>query len=314
MRHHFSSVRVIRGLLAAVGVSALVVGCKGPLDNNAAADASLRNAVVVEHRKHLLELADNDGTPVVIEVQRDTSDVEGRLSAERLDELNQISGAEAYRGVDIEPGTDLAGQKKLEIVRLSLDEAVALAVAGNLDLEVARLTPKVAAAQLEQAEADFDTVVFADLDWQKLDTPQPAGTVPGLANDFQQENFSLNTGIRRNLTSGGVVQLDTTIARNERVPSFFAVDSYYDADVLLSVTQPLLRGFGSQVSQAQILLARNAEASARQQLRQTMNDLVGRVEQGYWNLDLARRQVLIQQRLLDRTVAERVRLEELRRA
>ena len=46
MRQHFSSVRVIRGPLAAVGVSALVVGCKGPLDNNAAADAALRNAVI----------------------------------------------------------------------------------------------------------------------------------------------------------------------------------------------------------------------------------------------------------------------------
>lgn len=294
-----------------------LAGCVGPLDpghsegvSGGRGDAALRNAVVVEHRKHLLALADDDGAGVVIEVSRDTSDVEDRLDGQRLEELNQMSGAGAYEGSRVEPSVDLAGQESLETVRLSLDEAIALAVAGNLDLEVARLTPKIAEQQVIQAEAAFDGVFFADVNWQKLDTPQPPGTVPGLSSDLNQENFSLNTGVRKLLTSGGTVQLDTTIARNERVPSVFAVNEFYDADVLLSLNQPLLRNFGSDVTRSQIVLARNAEADAAERLRQTMNELVNNVEQAYWNLDLARRQVLIQQRLLDRTVAERDRLEE----
>lgn len=304
-------------LVGAMGLA--LAGCVGPLDGYGEAegvsgggrgDAALRNAVVVEHRKHLLALADEDGAGVVIEVSRDKSDVEDRLDGERLEELNQMSGAGAYEGAKVEPGIDLAGQESLETVRLSLDEAIALAVAGNLDLEVARLTPKIAEQQVVQAEAAFDGVFFADADWQKLDTPQPAGTVPGLSSDLSQENFTLNTGVRQLLNSGGTIQLDTTIARNERVPSFFAVDEFYDADVLLSLNQPLLRNFGSDVTRSQIVLAKNAEADAAERLRQAMNELVNNVEQAYWNLDLARRQVLIQQRLLDRTVAERDRLEE----
>ncbi len=285
-------------------------GCVGPLDQYGGTDAALRNAVVVEHRKHLLALADEQGGGVVIEVQRDVSDVEARLDEERIAELNEMSGAAAYQGVKVEPGVDLAGQNELDVVRLSLDEAIAMAVAGNLDLEVARLTPKIAQQQVIQAEAAFDGVFFADLDWQKLDTPQPAGTVPGLSSDVRQETTSLNTGVRKLLTTGGTVQLDTTVARNQRTPSFFNVDSFYDNDVLLSLSQPLLRNFGSEVTRSQIVLAKNAEADAGEQLRQTMNELVNNVEQAYWSLDLARRQVLIQQRLLDRTVAERDRLEE----
>ncbi|MEM9420438.1 MAG: TolC family protein [Planctomycetota bacterium] len=295
-------------LAAALGMQ--LTACVGPLDQYGGADASLRNAVVVEHRKHLLALADEQGGGVVIEVQRDTSDVEERLDQERVDELNEISGASAYVGVKVEPGVDLAGQDDLKVVRVSLDEAIAMAVAGNLDLEVARLTPKIAEQQVIQAEAAFDSVFFADLDWQKLDTPQPDGVTPGLSNDIQQETISLTTGVRKLLTTGGTVQVETTIGNQERTPSFFNVNDFYDADVIASLNQPLLRNFGSDVTTSQIVLAQNAEEDADEQLRQAMNELVNNVEAAYWNLDLARRQVLIQQRLLDRTIAERDRLED----
>jgi len=296
--------------LLVVAMGLMVGGCVGPLDQYGKTDAALRNAVVVEHRKHLLALTDEQGGGVVIEVQRDVSEVETRLDDERVEELNEMSGAAAYQGVAVQPGTDLAGQDDLKVVQLSLDEAIAMAVAGNLDLEVARLTPKIAEQQVIQAEAAFDGVFFADFDFSKLDIPQPDGTVPGLSNDIRQETLSLNTGVRQLLTTGGTLQFDTTIARRKRLPSFFSVDEFYDADVLATLNQPLLRNFGTEVNTSQIVLSKNAEADAREQLREAMNELVNSVEQAYWNLDLTRQQVLIQQRLLDRTVAERNRLEE----
>ncbi|MEM8739621.1 MAG: TolC family protein [Planctomycetota bacterium] len=288
----------------------LLGGCIGPLDRYGGADVALRNAVITENRKELLALSDERGRPTVIEVQRETSDVEARLDTYRLQELNQISGAEAYAGVVVEPGADLAGQTELEIVRLSLDEAVRMAVTGNLDLAVARLLPQIGEEQLTQAAAAFDAVFFLDFNFQTLDVPQPAGTIPGLANDIKQENTVLQTGIRQNLVTGGQVQLDTTIARNERIPSFFAVDDFYDADVLVTLNQPLLRGFGRDVATADIVLARNSALDARAQLRQALSELINDVEQTYWNLNFTQRQVLIQQRLLDRTIAERDRLQQ----
>ncbi|MEO1236094.1 MAG: TolC family protein [Planctomycetota bacterium] len=301
------------GRAAAAGGLALpmlVAGCVGPLDRYGGADVALRNAVVTENRRELLALTDGEGRPVVIEVSRETSDVEARLDEYRIEELNELSGAEAYEGVSVDPGQDLAGQTELEVVRLSLDEAVRMAVEGNLDLAVARLLPKIGAEQVTQAAAAFDAVAFADFSNQNLKIPQPDGTIPGLANDINQETTSFQTGVRQLLTTGGTVQVDTAIARNERTPSFFAVTDFWDADILVSLNQPLLRNFGRDVNTAQIVLARNAEADARAQLRATLSNVLREVEEAYWNLDLARRQVLIQQRLLDRTIAERDRLQE----
>jgi outer membrane protein TolC len=243
-------------------------------------------------------------------VVRAASDVERRLTADRLEELNRISGAEAYEGVSIEPGVNLAGRSEIELVRLSLAEAVRRAVENNLDLSVARLSPRIAEQRLRQAQAVFDATLFADVDWQKLDTPQPAGSVPGLSSDVQEENFLLNTGLRKRTRSGGTLQLDTTLNRTERVPSLFAVNSFYNANLALSATQPLLDGFGRDVNEAEIVLARNAIESEFFDFQRSLEAVVLDVVRAYWELDLSQRSLLIQQRLLERTVAERDRLEQ----
>ena len=292
-------------LVAAAGLGA----CESPL-SDARSDVQLRTAVIVENRQQMAALSEaggGDGGDVT--TPREESGVSGRLGPERLAELNEMSGAEAYRNVELDPGPDLAGNAATPTVALALDEAVARAVAGNLDLSVARVSPQIGAAQLAQAEAQFDWALFADGQYQKLDTPQPPGAVPGLSNDIRQDTRSGTVGLRRDLRSGGQVQLETSLSRLERIPSFCVVDRFYDADVLLSVRQPLLRGFGRAVNLTQIELARTARDSAAADLRQTLNDLVGQVEAAYWNLVLAHRSVLIQQRLLRRTMAERDRLE-----
>ena len=295
-------------LLAAGGLTGLLLsagGCESPL-SGARADIQLRTSVIVEHRQQMAAL----GNAEPVTVKREESDLKTRLTPERREELNEMSGAAAYRGSTLDPGTDLAGMSGAKSVALSLEKAVAVAVENNLDLAVARVGPKIGAAQLEQAEANFDWTFFANGTFQKLDTPQPVGAVPGLSNDIQQDTRALNTGLRRNLNSGGQVQIETTIQRLERTPSFFTIDRFYDADALISLTQPLLRGFGRAVNETQIELALSAEDSARATLRQTLNDLAAQVETAYWNLALAHRSVLIQQRLLERTIVERDRLED----
>ena len=297
---------VAAGSVGAAACYLLNSGCSSPLDRQGPPSSeALRQRVMQENRDYLQATAAGG----VIEVSRDTSDVEERLSDERIDELNRISGAEAYQGATPDGASSLVEMLEMEKVELSLDRAVDLAVAGNLDLEVARLGTRIAEQQRVQAEAAFDAVVFANLDWQKLDTPRPVGVVPGLAGDQQDEVFSLNTGIRQRISqSNATVQLETTLTRTEQEPSVFAVNDFYEADVLLSLTQPVLRGFGSDLARAEIELTRNAEASSGERVRQTLNDLIRNVAAQYWDLSFARRQLLINQRLLGRTIAERDRL------
>lgn len=247
----------------------------------------------------VLESAKQEG----INMPEGRADVAGNLAA-----ADAMSGAGAYRDTPIDLGDGLVGRPTAPVT-LGLDAAVRRAVEHNLDLAVARLSPQISEQQILQAEAVFDSVLFANADWTKADTPRPPGAIPGLSGDQQAETLTLNTGIRKQFDTGTQLLVQAQGQRSEQSPSFFGVNSYYDADVLVQLTQPLLRGFGTDVNRANIELATIGRDADLASLRSTMIDLVTAVEQTYWQLVGAQQTLLIQQRLLDRTIAMRDKLE-----
>lgn len=295
----------VQGVVASAAAAALVAGgCASPLERSQ--EQALRESLLASQRAHLAAVA--DAAPIAL--QRPPSEVEAELSPERRAELDRLSGMTAYAGEALLLGPDLLGRVDAPVVQLSLREAVHMAMVHNLDAKVARLTPAIAETQLTQAQAEFDAFLFTNIDYEKLDTPRPGGLVPGLSGDQQSENFSVSTGIRQRLPGGASAVVQTGIRRQEQQPSVLGVNRYYTADVLASLRQPLLRNFGSDVNQAQILLARNLQAAERQRFEATLIDVAYEVEATYWNLVFARQRLLIQLRLLDRTIDDRNRLSQ----
>jgi len=289
-------------LFAALSLSA----CTGPLDRDV--DDALRESLIAGHRKALAAQAQIKS----YELTRQPSDVEAELTDERRAELDRMSGMAAYTDVHSELGPGLSGDAAGDaaVVNLSLRRAIELTVEHNLDVRVAQLRPRIAQERVTQAEAVFDAVLFAEADWRKLDTPQPGGIVPGLAGNQQQEFTTGRVGVRKNFASGAAVEASTSITRDERMPTFFGTPRFYDADVLVSVTQPILRGFGDDVNRAEVVLAASAQRSEAQALRRELLDRVAATEQAYWDLVFARQQLAVQQRLLERTVDDRDRLKK----
>jgi len=299
--------RIKSGLLSIGAVSACVlVGCQGPMQRSE--EQALRESMIAAHRAHLSAVAEGK----VIELSREPSDVESELSDERRQELDDMSGLDAYKDIDLDPGTDLLGTDTVQVVRLSLQDVVALAVKNNLNLQIARMTPAISEARIVQAKAVFDATFFTNANYTKQDTPQPTGAVPGISGNTQREDIELSTGIRKPLISGGQITLQTDLNRNEAVPSVFAVNKFYDTDVLVNLEQPLLRNFGSDINRSNIVLAQNDRMAETQELRQELLDVASQVEQGYWNLAFTHQQLRVRVRLLERSTEDRDRLIERR--
>lgn len=285
--------------------------------------AELRESLLADHRAKLEERA------VEIQLERSPSEIEvslerilnkaradgiklpeGRQTVEEnLQAADAMSGVGAYDSIDLQVGRDLLNTNETPTVVLDLQAAIRKSVEHNIDLAVARLNPQISAEQVIQAESVFDTVLFAGADWAQLDTPRPPGAIPGLSGDQQSENRQLRTGIRQSFDTGGQLVVQAQIDRAQQNPSFFGVNRFYDSDVLVQLTQPILRGFGSDVNRANIELAGIAREADLANLQNTMLDLALAVEQSYWQLTAARRTLLIQQRLHERTIAMRDKLE-----
>jgi outer membrane protein TolC len=271
-------------------------------------EQKLRESMINAHRAHLASISEAK----LLELDREPSDVESELTDERREELDEMSGLGAYQGIRLEPGIDLLGDDSVDVLRMTLQEAIAMAVRNNLDVQVARMTPAISEARIVQAQAVFDATFFTDINYSNLDTPQPGGFVPGISGNTDSETIELSTGIRKPLISGGQITLQTDISRNESVPSVFAVSRFYETDVLLNLQQPLLRNFGSDVNRSNIVLAENARLVEVERLKQELLDVAANTEAGYWNLFFSLQQLRVRTRLLERSTGDRDRLIERR--
>jgi outer membrane protein len=205
------------------------------------------------------------------------------------------------------------------VVRLSLQEIIQRTVASNSDVAVAGYEPAIEETRLVEAEARFDPTFFANLTFTDEKVLSPSASFvsvdPFAPSGF--ESLSAQSGIRQNLYSGGTAELSTRLQRIRRAEGFtdgFGVNPYYLNEVILRVTQPLLRDFGSEINRARITIARNNQRISTLEFRRTLEEQLAAAEQAYWQLVQAVREVEIQEQLLAETIRTADILDMRRRA
>lgn len=278
-------------------------GCSSPFRE--ASSSELRASILTSVQRELRE-AERSPSPVTL--TRGSTDLE--LTPERRQELESMAGPGAYTAADLpELGPDLLGGQT-RAFSINLEQAVTRAVEQNLSVESARLGPAISRQQVAAAEAAFDWVLFADLSWQKLDQPQAVPVIGGIpigSGVSKSDNFAYETGLRKPLTTGGAFTVSQGQGYRDNDSPGVALfpDPAQSPFVALQLDQPLLRGFGSDVALAEVRLARNLERDSVYQLKQSLLATTTDAERAFWNLELARQNLQIRQRLLERGVETR---------
>lgn len=231
----------------------------------------------------------------------------------RRDELEALSPL-GRRDIALDPGLDLTGSATT-IVALDLQTAVRTAVKNNLRVQSARLDPAITREQLESAEAIFDAVLFGNATYDKIDEPSTVPILVGtpLASPFSiSETTRFETGVRKRFETGGELSLSTDLTRFRNSSPGFTLfpDPAYTSAARLTLTQPLLRGFGDSVNTATIRLTENLHERSILDLERELLQLVADVEQTYWRLAAAERSQRISQWLLSVGVEVRNLLEK----
>jgi outer membrane protein TolC len=192
-------------------------------------------------------------------------------------------------------------------LRMNLQDIIHRAVASNAASRVAGFQAAIDEQRILEAEARFDPTVFANLLVQNQNRPNRGiGDSPGLAGreDFIETLSQVaSAGLRQTLTTGGQVEVRyqstrTEILNQDPLSSPDPGAPFYDNELVAQITQPLLRDFGNDVNQARITIARNdfriSALDWRQELERTLAD----IEQRYWELWLAQRNVEIGEQFL----------------
>ena len=306
--HRFISGSSIRstGLAGLVLFSACLSACESPFQGDAA--LNLQDSVRAAVDRELRDLPPDSTS----ETTRSTVDRLPDEFAERLVELEAMGPQRSAAGAGLDLGAGLDGQL-LQPVSISLGDAIRNAVVHNLGIQQSRIEQAVSAAEVVRAEAAFDAILGAGTSFNRIDQPGndiilDPGPPPFVFNQGQAlTQWGFTTDVRKPLTSGGALELGFRGERQRISNQQTTFDPAYDSSVTLGLSQPLLRGFGEDVNTASIQLARNADRLAAVQLQARLLDLVVGVEQAYWNLVVARQDLVIAEWL----VAEGERIRDI---
>lgn len=177
---------------------------------------------------------------------------------------------------------------------LTLPQAIAMALAKNYAIRADAFTPRIAKTQVTAALGAFDPVITARAQRSENNNPQLLSPAVDGADSFRSVNETMNANVRELTPLGGIISLGASTER-----AYGSGSDQYSSFAGLTVTQPLLQGFGTGAAFNSIRLARKDQETARWQFRQTITDIITETAQAYDDAYFARENLGVTKRSRD---------------
>lgn len=178
-------------------------------------------------------------------------------------------------------------------LRVSVDEAILLALENNAGLRVDRYNPLIAREAEQTARAVFDPTISGTIQGGRTRDDRHSSNVL-VHRATNSDTISGKVGVSQFLPTGTTLsgELQTTYS------SLYSDDSV-GSRAGLSVTQSLLQGNSIDANLASLRQARIDTRISQYELRGTAESLVSDTEQAYWNYALDFRKIEIYKAALD---------------
>jgi outer membrane protein TolC len=236
--------------------------------------------------------------------------------------------APGYRAPEAEPSSPgIVGVTQKPFVGISLQDAVGMALVKNPELAISASNVRIARYRIVQAKGNVDAQLHVEPSSSFSVTPpenlffagpgnfgygytcqfgvgQPFPCATNGPGNIIQHQYSFASGVSGQTVNGlqwgaGITQ--TRTYNNVIINTF---SPYYQATLNLSVTQPLLKNAGMNPVKHQLKLAMIGADSDEAQALVDASTTIAQVEDAYWDLVAAWRNVAIQEDALNQAVLQ----------
>ena len=232
-----------------------------------------------------------------------------------VDDVQRLQQAMLARGPQARPGEGLGlmrpttpdvpalavekGSAGRDIIKLSLQQAVMIALTANTDIAVVAYNPQISREQMVEAAAAFDYTMFGSLGYSSTSTAQAHRGGPVVQG--RQGLRTMEVGLRQHTVTGADWELSNNFSRSWDDRTTDSANRWYQQNLALSVTQPLLRNAWPEFNLAALKIARLNYKISAAQFRQQVEQTITEVMTAYYQLIQARRDVEIVAELLEIT-------------
>lgn len=203
----------------------------------------------------------------------------------------------------------LEGKLVGEPMRITLEEAVRMALENNQDILIVGYEPAIADSGLLSARGDFDPNL--SLSGSYAQSSRPPSPVQRVFGNLSAQNISTKTAdweltLSRKNRFGTQYGFDFLVDRErgtftqprDAMGNPLDPQSVYTADASLTLTQPLLRGFGTDSNLFRVRSAMNDQDFSNAQVQLVLINSIGQVIKSYWDLVGAVQQLTVRQEAL----------------
>ncbi|MDQ3131407.1 MAG: TolC family protein [Acidobacteriota bacterium] len=210
------------------------------------------------------------------------------------------------------PSAERVGVDIMNQLSLTLEEAIVMALQDNNDIDSSKIAVQIAEFRLRGALGIYDPLLIGESYYESRTTPT-ASTIGGAGSSGKvtQSDFRTNVGASGfSPFAGGLYSADFTSARTTTNNQNSLLNPQFPSQLNLTYTQPLWRGLRFDNNRRQIEIAKKNLSLTDAQFRQRAIEVIAQVEQAYWDLVFALRNLQVQ---IDAVKQARVQLESNQR-
>jgi outer membrane protein TolC len=186
-------------------------------------------------------------------------------------------------------GVDVSAQTPL-----SLNEAITMALENNNNIETAQIDVRLSEFDLRAARGVFDPRFTTQSYFERSQIPT-ASSLGGANGSTTATSFNAIAGLSGfSPFAGGSYQTTFNSSRQTTNNPFTSLNPQFPTSLVLSYTQPLLRGRRIDDNRRRIQIARKNLSLTDAQFRQQSIETITAVVQSYWDLVFALRNLQVQ--------------------
>lgn len=209
------------------------------------------------------------------------------------------------------PSAERVGVDNANQLSLTLEEAIEMALKNNNDIDASRNTVQIAEFNLRGARGIYDPLIEGESYYDSTSIPT-ASIIGGAVNgSVTQKRYFGSAGFSGfSPYFGGSYAARFDSSRTKTSNTNATLNPQFPSLLTFTYTQPLLRNFRFDGRRRLIEIAKKNLALSDSQFRQRAIDVIAAVEQSYWDLAFALRNLQVQ---IDAVKQARTQLESNQR-
>lgn len=196
-----------------------------------------------------------------------------------------------------EPAQPQEPAQSLQPREVTLQQAIDLALKNNLDIEIEKYNPEIVKEQQTFERSFFEPALGSLFNYR--DATFPTGsTLQGASITQKTVDYNFTWAQRLYTSTSYAISFDNN--RLDTSQLFTNVNPQYNTSIFATITQPLMRNFGMEITKTPLKIAEQNEITSNEQLKVKIMDIALQVEQSYWDLVYFRDQLKVTQQSLAR--------------